>query len=584
MGYIRIINPKIEKKMKKRLIALSIIAITLMATGCKKDTNVFSINATINNFSSDAKVYIDGYNFSCWQRGDAVLVNGEPGTISNTNNGGHTGKIALENEPTTTTLYSIYPATNATYNSTNNTYSVHLPAMQKCIIGSDGKQVINAIMGAQGEDKLDFYNLCALLKVKLPASLNVTDIYVTTFTTGDNNARVKTNKRLWGNGTVTFNGAGERPTLSNLNRSTTTELNGAPNDGGDTIYLHVVDHPSDGIYYITVPEVIGVNYEVRVNYKVNATVNNVNQNFYYHIIKRQSGNNNQLLANQIGVVDFGSITIPEPTNPDPNDFNPGLYSISSTEKVNFAKGNLVFNVTANSTGSDAHTYYWSFNTTQNGTAGYNLTMDGNTPIGGTSEYCKMSVNQGVFPDNNGGYNHATFYDWGNYINLMTQTTDDDLWFTLSKTEWAYLLYTRGVSYARFAKVQVVGANGLLLFPDEFLWPDDAIIPPTNLNSATANFSQRNFTINEFSALEAAGCVFLRANGYYDHNNPAQPHSLTPNDDTPNYPFGYYWTRNFEGNQTHSYLYFDNAIISPTSNNAQLQAGYALCVRVARRAE
>lgn len=563
--------------MKKRLIALSIIAITLMATGCKKDTNVFSINATINNFSSDAKVYIDDDNFSCWHSGDAIMINDITGTIDVLSNNDRKGTIASTTEPTAEddNYYAIYPADAVTSTTVGTTANIHLPAMQKCIIGSDGKQVINAIMGAQGTTKLNFYNLCALLKVKLPTGLNVTDIYVTTFTTGDNNARVKTNKRLWGNGTVTFYGEGVRPRLSNLKRSTTTELNGAPNDGGDTIYLHVVDHPSDGIYYITVPEVTGVNYEVRVNYKVNATVNNVNQNFYYHIIKRQSGNNNQLLANQIGVVDFGSITIPEPTNPDPNDFNPGLYSISSTEKVNFAKGNLVFNVTANSTGSDAHTYYWSFNTTQNGTVGYDLTMSGNYPSSGTSEYCKMSVNNGVFPDNNGSYNHATFYDWGKYINQMTQTTDDDLWFTLSKTEWSYLLYTRGVSYARFAKVQVDGANGLLLFPDEFLWPDDAITQPTNLNSATANFSQRNFTINEFSALEAAGCVFLRANGYYDHENPANSYNLT---------FGYYWTRDFEGNQTHSYLYFDNAIISPTSNNAQLQAGYALCVRVARRAE
>ncbi len=563
--------------MKKRLIALSIIAITLMTTGCKKDTNVFSINATINNFSSDAKVYIDADNFSCWHSGDAIKINDITGTINVLSNNGRKGTIASTTEPTAVNnnYYAIYPADAVTSTTVGATATIHLPAMQKCIIGSDRKQVINAIMGAQGKTKLNFYNLCALLKVQLPTDLNVTDIYVTTFTTGDNNARVKTNKRLWGNGTVTFNGEGARPTLSNLNRSTTTELNGDPNDGGDTIYLHVVDHPIDGIYYITVPEVTGVNYEVRVNYKVNATVNNVNQNFYYHIIKRQSGNSNQLLANQIGVVDFGSITIPEPTNPDPNDFNPGLYSISSTEKVNFAKGNLVFNVTNSSTGSNAHTYSWSFNTTQNGTVGYNLTMDGNTPIGGTSEYCKMSVNQGVFPDNNGGYNHATFYDWGNYINQMTQTTDDDLWFTLSKTEWAYLLYTRGVSYARFTKVQVEGANGLLLFPDEFLWPNDNLTQPTSLNDASAAFNQINYTAAQLSELEDAGCVFLRANGYYDHENPANPHNLT---------FGYYWTRDFEGNQTHSYLYFDNAIISPTSNNAQLHAGYALCVRVARRAE
>jgi hypothetical protein len=180
----------------------------------------------------------------------------------------------------------------------------------------------------------------------------------------------------------------------------------------------------------------------------------------------------------------------------------------------------------------------------------------------------MSVNNGVIPDNNGQYNHATFYDWGNYINR-------DMWFTLSRDEWAYLLYTRGVSYARFAKVQVEGANGLLLFPDEFLWPNDNLTQPTALNDASAAFTQINYTAAQFSELEEAGCVFLRANGYVEHNG------HNPSHDDPTY--GYYWTRDFDGNQTHSYLYFDGSTISPNSNNAQLHAGYALCIRVARRA-
>lgn len=151
-----------------------------------------------------------------------------------------------------------------------------------------------------------------------------------------------------------------------------------------------------------------------------------------------------------------------------------------------------------------------------------------------------------------------------------------MWFTLSRTEWAYLLYTRGVSYARFAKVQVEGANGLLLFPDEFLWPNDNLTQPTALNDASAAFTQIEYTAAQFSELEEAGCVFLRANGYYDHSGHAHHH---------NADFGYYWTRDFNGdNHTHSYLYFDNSSISPNDNNETVQAGYALCIRVARRAE
>ncbi len=534
--------------MKKAFIALAFVAATLLTVSCKKDNVAFSIKATINNYTHDTKVYVDDDNFSCWAAGDEVKINNITGSIASTTNGGHHGTINSESE-VEPTFYAVYPASAVTSQSvTASGATIHLPSMQKCIV-EGGHQVVNAIMAAQGETELDFYNLCALLKVKVPATLHVTDIYVTTNTqSGD--ASTPSGIRLWGNGTVTFNGNGARPTLSALTR--TQPSASTPLDGGDTVYLHVVDLTSDGVYYITVPKVENTNFKVWVNYKVEGS----DQNYFYCATKQQSGNTNCLNANEIGFVNFADIVPPTPSNPDPNDFIPGIYSISSTDKVNFAKGNLVFDVTT--AGENAHDYNWSFNTTQYNTVGYD--SDGN------SEYCKMSVNNGVIPDNNGQYNHATFYDWGNYINR-------DMWFTLSRTEWAYLLYTRGVSYARFAKVQVEGANGLLLFPDEFLWPNDNLTQPTALNDASAAFTQFNYTAAQFSELEEAGCVFLRANGYIDHGSNTNH----------NPSYGYYWTRDFDGNQTHSYLYFDGSTISPNSNNAQLHAGYALCIRVARRA-
>ena len=553
--------------MKKAFIALAFVAATLLTVSCKKDNVAFSIKATINNYTHDTKVYVDDDNFSCWATGDEVKINNITGSIASTTNGGHHGTINSESE-VEPTFYAVYPASAVTSQSvTANGTTIHLPSMQKCIV-EGGHQVVNAIMAAQGETELDFYNLCALLKVKVPATLHVTDIYVTTNTqSGD--ASTPSGIRLWGNGTVTFNDNGARPTLSALTR--TQPSASTPLDGGDTVYLHVVDLTSDGVYYITVPKVENTNFKVWVNYKVEGS----DQNYFYCATKQQSGNTNCLNANEIGFVNFADIVPPTPSNPDPNDFIPGIYSISSTEKVNFAKGNLVFDVTT--AGNDGNDYTWSFNTTQYTSVGYNIVMSGNHPGSGNSEFCKMSVGLGVFPNNDGGYSNATFYDWGNYINDQTPSiTEDDKWFTISRSEWAYLLYTRGVSYARFAKVQINGANGLLLFPDEFLWPNDNLAQPTALNDASADFTQINYTAAQFSELEEAGCVFLRANGYYDHSGHAHHH---------NADFGYYWTRDFNGdNHTSSYLYFDEDIISPNSNNAQLQAGYALCIRVARRAE
>ena len=555
--------------MKKAFIALAFVAATLLTVSCKKDNVAFSIKATINNYTHDTKVYVDDDNFSCWATGDEVKINNITGSIASTTNGGHHGTINSESE-VEPTFYAVYPASAVTSQSvTASGTTIHLPSMQKCIV-EGGHQVVNAIMAAQGETELDFYNLCALLKVKVPADLHVTDIYVTTNTqSGD--ASTPSGIRLWGNGTVTFNDNGARPTLSALTR--TQPSASTPLDGGDTVYLHVIDLTSDGVYYITVPKVENTNFKVWVNYKVEGS----DQNYFYCATKQQSGNTNCLNANEIGFVNFADIVPPTPSNPDPNDFIPGIYSISSTEKVNFAKGNLVFDVTT--AGNNGHNYSWSFNTTQYNTVGYNIVMNGNEPQRGTSEFSKMSVNNGVFPNNNGygSLGPDNYYDWGNYINEVTPSiSEDNLWFTLSRTEWAYLLYTRGVSYARFAKVQVEGANGLLLFPDEFLWPNDNLTQPTALNVASAAFTQINYTAAQFSELEEAGCVFLRANGYVEHNGHNPTHA--------NQTYGYYWTRDFDGNQTHSYLYFDNSSISPNDNNATVHAGYALCIRVARRAE
>ena len=550
--------------MKKReTILMAIAAATILAAGCNKEGETTSIKATINSFTNDDKVFVDAGNFSCWQDGDAVNLNGATGTVGSITRGGRTGQIAFATEPTAP-YYAIYPAEAVTAQPAGGTAQVKLPSMQKCIV-KDGKQVVNALMGAQGVTNLDFYNLCALLKVVVPSNLLVTDIYVTTYNTDANGNQVSSGYKLWGNGTVTFNGTGARPTLSALTGDITST---GVMTGGDTVYLHIIDHTDDGVYYITVPQVENTNYKVWVNYKVVGT----NQTYYYCATKKQSGNTNSLLANQIGYINFADIVPPPPSNPDPNDYIPGIYSISSTEKVNFAKGNLIFDVTT--AGNNGHNYSWSFNTSQYGTVGYNVVMNGNHPESGNSEYCKMSVNNGVFPNNNGGYSGATFYDWGNYINQATETTDDDRWFTLSLAEWDYLLYTRGVSYARFAKAQVAGNNGLLLFPDEFLWPNNSA-QPAALNDPSAAFTQRNFSAAEFGELEEAGCVFLRANGYYDHSGHAAPHNLN---------YGYYWTRDFDGNQTHSYLYFDNDVIHPRSQNAQIQAGNALCIRVVRRAD
>lgn len=547
----------------KKVSFISIVAAALLVAGCGKEGGRATIKATIHSHASDSKVFVDDSHFSCWQEGDAVKVNGADGAIGTVSANARRGTIDLVEEPTRP-AYAVYPAsavTSAAVAAEGTT--VHLPSVQQCVV-RDGRQVVEALMASQGTDQLDFYNLCALVKVVVPATLEVTNIKVTTFTTDGAGTIQPSGIRMWGHGTVAFNGDGQRPVLSPLTRSNVGA--GGVLDGGDTVTLHIVDRTSDGVYYVAVPAVENINFDVAVGYKVTDAQN---VNHYYYSIKKQSGNNNCLYANQIGPVYFTDIVEPTPNDFDPNDFLPGIFTVSDTMRVNFGRGNLVFDVTTS--GNDGHGYTWSFNTTQYTCMGYSVRLQGNTPTSGVSEYCKTSVNAGVFPNNNGGYSNATYYEYGEYL-------DGDLWYTLSLAEWQYILHTRATTYGRFAKGQVDGNNGLLIFPDDFVWPNASIPQPTVLNDGASGFTAFSYTVAQWDDLEAAGCVFLRSCGYRTHNNAAALNQGTN---------GFYWTRDFNGtSQTYSYLCFTDTEINPTSTSTtaslQLHAGYALSVRLVRR--
>lgn len=67
--------------------------------------------------------------------------------------------------------------------------------------------------------------------------------------------------------------------------------------------------------------------------------------------------------------------------------------------------------------------------------------------------------------------------------------------------------------AIYLKCKVNDVNGVLLFPDAFVWPPGAgaISKASGVNDWNDNFFA-TFTLEEFAALEAAGCVFLPAAG------------------------------------------------------------------------
>ncbi len=591
--------------MTKKITFLTIVAAVLMMTGCTKESTK-TIKATISDYNRDKseKVYVDDAKFSCWNEGDMIRfcygTEAADGTVADLSNDNRTGHIVIP-EGAEAPFYAVYPKSAVTGISSTGA-TVKFESMQIYKEDANGNQIVEAPMAAstQSGTRLDFHNIASLLKVLVPAGTKVTDIYVTT--TGTNRPV------LWGTGTVTFpvysnnnseNEGGSKtgetaPTLSSLTASTN-----AP-DGGRTVYLHVNEGshststsatsestPPDAYYIVLPPITTGTNFKVTVNYTTTETTqdNNTITHFYKNILQ-QSNSSSTLPANNIGVVSFvGEDFNPTPINPDIDEHLPGIFSVSPTLKVNFAKGNLNYLVTDPGS-NNGETYIWKYNNYQDENIGYNVSVEGGVPVvGGTSNYSRICLLQNgvvVVPHDNGNLS-GEFYDWGNFID---QNSTDNHWFTLSPYEWNYLLNVRPVAYKRYDHVTINGYQGLLLYPDEFLWPDPNITEPDP--NITEN---NNYSGNDWTKLENAGCVFLIAGGYYDHNNTPTQHNSAQ---------GYYWARldgqdlaygnvragaNILDNQIANYLHFTSSLVEThVANNARMQAGYALMVRLVHRAD
>ena len=114
---------------------------------------------------------------------------------------------------------------------------------------------------------------------------------------------------------------------------------------------------------------------------------------------------------------------------------------------------------------------------------------------------------------------GSFVDWGSNTDLQNALGTG--WFTLSNTEWTYLLDTRsggtfnGNSNARYTLATIntdgTGVNGVILFPDNVTIGSSEVTTAGTLNNYS-NWTTK-CTTAQWTSLEAKGCVFLPAGGY-----------------------------------------------------------------------
>ena len=218
----------------------------------------------------------------------------------------------------------------------------------------------------------------------------------------------------------------------------------------------------------------------------------------------------------------------------------GQFSVSSTDKVYFSKGNLQYTKSTNIWSFMDHQYSTVETTSQAigtdyasqdvvslfgwGTSGWN---NGNTYY---QPYNTTFTSSGYGPKNGSTYTYdltGTYAnaDWGLYNAISNGGNTAGTWRTLTKDEWTYLFNTRnastvnGTADARYAKAYLFGTtHGVIIFPDVYTHPA-GVTAPTGINATSStSWNGNQYNATDWAKMEAAGCVFLPAAGRRDGTN------------------------------------------------------------------
>lgn len=177
-----------------------------------------------------------------------------------------------------------------------------------------------------------------------------------------------------------------------------------------------------------------------------------------------------------------------------SNFNPMGFSINDSTQVYFSQGNLQYNPIEGS---------WRFATHQTDTLGSQNTNISSTFNGWVDLF---SWGTGDNPTSLSG--SSQFHDWGKNHIINGGNFD---WFTLSQSEWEYILNKR--SHKSF-RALVAGQRGLILLPDNFVRPDSVYYEETN-NKKKWSLESNRLSNEEWLKMEANGAVFLPLTGWRD---------------------------------------------------------------------
>jgi len=236
--------------------------------------------------------------------------------------------------------------------------------------------------------------------------------------------------------------------------------------------------------------------------------------------------------------------------------SPGCFTISKTQQVKFAPGNLQVSYTLDASGNKSYTY--RFAATQWEYLGEKSTA-ANTPFDlfgwGTGDHPELS-------DNNGA-SYPKFVDWGNNTILDANGNPTSGWRTLTYEEWNYVINDRPNAAKLRCAAQINGKCGMLLLPDT--WSLGDVRHAFKNDYTDTVFLTTDPTNNDWQKFEEAGAVFLPAAGVRENGRVYGDNH-----------FGRYWTST---ENLYTGAFYIGFIESAEYNSGQRQWGFS--VRLAK---
>ena len=222
----------------------------------------------------------------------------------------------------------------------------------------------------------------------------------------------------------------------------------------------------------------------------------------------------------------------------------GVFSVGKNKKVYFSKGNLTYLPCENrfrfqeeqydrcgmlsNVYTTTHCLTWEswIDLFFWGTSGWDGGVYDYRPGTRNHDNSYYYINNNIGQDMIGEYAKA---DWGVYNKIENGGNKEGLWRVLSADEVMYLFSKRPNAGVLFAFGYVNGTNGMLIFPDDFVCPDNITIK--TYKEAGTNPKNNELSSTEFLSLEQLGVVFLPGCGRANYLSGTM---ITPMP-------GWYWT-------------------------------------------